>query len=187
MSRARQVVRQLTAPWETNAARPAIAAGMRAATATILPVLAGELSGRPVFLWMALGGWLGSIADPGGPYRTRAIHLFGFLAAAVAATVVGSLAAGHPLAAPAMLFAGTLLCCFARALGDTAGTVGVLVLVPFCVALGAVPPPPPVPAVRAELVAAGAVSALVPAPRVWAVPPLLPAPPPVAGLSLPPR
>jgi uncharacterized membrane protein YccC len=154
---------------------------MRAATATILPVLAGELSGRQVFLWMALGGWLGSIADPGGPYRTRAIHLFGFLAAAVAATVAGSLAAGHPLAAPAMLFAGTLLCCFARALGDTAGTVGVLVLVLFCVALGAVPPPPPVLAVRAELVAAGAFSAIVLALGLWPFRPYLPVRRAVAG------
>ncbi|HXN81920.1 MAG TPA: FUSC family protein, partial [Myxococcales bacterium] len=154
---------------------------MRAATATILPVLAGELSGRPVFLWMALGGWLASIADPGGPYRTRAIHLLGFLAGALAVTVVGSLAAGHPLIGPAVLFAGVLLCGFARALGDAAGTVGVLVLVLLCVALGAVPAPLPVLAVRAELVAAGALGAILLALGLWPLRPYLPVRRAVAG------
>jgi uncharacterized membrane protein YccC len=123
---------------------------------------------------MALGGWLASIADPGGPYRTRAIHLLGFLAGALAATVLGSLAAGHPLIGPAVLFAGTLLCCFARALGDAAGTVGVLVLVLLCVALGAVPAPLPVVAMRAELVAAGAAGAILLALALWPFRPYLP-------------
>lgn len=174
MARLRHLVRQLTAPWQPSAAQPAIAAGMRAAAATILPVLVGELSGLQVFVWMALGGWLASLSDPGGPYRSRARHQLAFLAAGTVATVAGGLVAEHLIAGPAVLGLGALLCCFARALGDSAGTVGTLVLVQLCVAIGAARPDAPALLARAELFAFGALSATVLSLGLWPFRPYLP-------------
>ena len=57
---------------EIAAVRPAFALGLRAATATIVPLVIGDATGQPIFGWMALGGWLCAIADPGGPHVLRA-------------------------------------------------------------------------------------------------------------------
>src|SRR5207302_4289224 len=43
---------------EIAAAKPAFALGLRAATATIVPLVIGDATGQPIFGWMALGGWL---------------------------------------------------------------------------------------------------------------------------------
>jgi uncharacterized membrane protein YccC len=132
----RPFARQLGALLEAGAAGPAIGAGMRAATATILPLIFGEITGKPAFLTMALGGYLASLADPGGSYRSRANHLIAFLVGGSAVCLVGGLAAGHPLLVLPLLFAGAFLCGMARALGDSAGTVGGLVLLLFAVVVG---------------------------------------------------
>ena len=57
---------------EIAAVRPAFTLGLRAATATIVPLVLGDATGQPLFGWMALGGWLCAIADPGGPHLLRA-------------------------------------------------------------------------------------------------------------------
>ncbi|HXN54901.1 MAG TPA: FUSC family membrane protein, partial [Myxococcales bacterium] len=132
----RPFARQLGALLESGAAGPAIGAGMRAATATVLPLILGELTGQPAFLTMALGGYLASLADPGGSYRSRAKHLIAFLLGGAAVCLAGGLAAGHPLLVLPLLFAGAFLCGMARALGDSAGTVGGLVLLLFAVIVG---------------------------------------------------
>src|SRR5216684_2918785 len=72
---------------EIAAVRPAFALGLRAATATIAPLVVGDASGQPIFGWMALGGWLCAIADPGGPHLLRARTMAAFAAAAAAGTV----------------------------------------------------------------------------------------------------
>ena len=67
--RANDQVRRLFA---MNAGKLAIGRGVRTAFALLVPVVVGDLLNQPLFSWAALGGWLGSLADKGGSYRTRA-------------------------------------------------------------------------------------------------------------------
>ena len=85
---------------ELAAARPAIALGLRAATATIGPLVVGEVTGQRLFVWMALGGWLCTIVDPGGPHLVRARTMAAFAAAAALAVILtGTAAAATVIAA----------------------------------------------------------------------------------------
>jgi uncharacterized membrane protein YccC len=170
--------RQLGALFESGAAGPAIGAGMRAAAATVLPLLFGELTGQPAFLTMALGGYFASLADPGGPYRSRANHLIAFLLGGVTACLLGGFAARHPLLALPLLFSGAFLCGMARALGDSAGTVGGLLLMLFAVVIGT-PSSSGGGALHAVLLrtglfAAGALVAMVLALSLWPIHPYRP-------------
>ena len=108
---------------------PAIANGVRAAVATLIPFFLAAALGRAELAWMALGGWLGTLADPGGLRTTRvkALGTFGMVGALLIplSERCGSsvwLATGL-LALVA--FAGTL----ARALGPTAATVGTMAVI----------------------------------------------------------
>src|SRR5712692_6286918 len=91
---------------EIAAVRPAFALGLRAATATIAPLVVGDASGQPIFGWMALGGWLCAIADPGGPHLLRARTMAAFAAAAALVTGLGTIASTRPAPSIALRFAG---------------------------------------------------------------------------------
>src|SRR5436305_173251 len=73
------MLRHVRASVQMAAVRPAISLGLRAATATVPALVFGQLTGRPGLLWMSLGGWLGTLADPGGPYPLRAAAMAGYL------------------------------------------------------------------------------------------------------------
>ena len=118
---------------EVARVRPDYLTGLRAAAATVLPLLFGELHGSHAFVWMALGGWLTTLSDPGGSFENRAIAMSGFAAAGTAAVLVGGTAG--PFAVPA-LFLVALACGLARIRGDSAATNGTLVLIAFCISLG---------------------------------------------------
>src|SRR5258706_654093 len=126
---------------EIAAVRPAFALGLRAATATIVPVVVGDASGQPIFGWMALGGWLCAIADPGGPHLLRARTMAAFAGAAALVTGLGSLASRRPALSIALLFAGAIAASLARVGGEAAGTVGTTTLILLCIALGSPAPP----------------------------------------------
>jgi len=64
------------------AVRSAFGLGLRAATATIVPLVIGDALDQPLWGWMSLGGWLCAIADPGGSYPLRAWAMVTFAAAA---------------------------------------------------------------------------------------------------------
>ena len=125
---------------ELAAARPAIALGLRAATATIGPLVVGEVTGQRLFVWMALGGWLCTIVDPGGPHLVRARTMAAFAAAAALVTGLGTLASGSPALGIALLFAVSIASSLARIGGDAAGTVGTATLIQLCIALGSPAP-----------------------------------------------
>src|SRR6184192_3967709 len=81
---------------ELAAARPAFSLGLRAATTTIGPLVLGEVTHQPLFTWMALGGWLCAIADPGGPHLLRARTMAAFAGAATLVTGLGTVASTRP-------------------------------------------------------------------------------------------
>jgi uncharacterized membrane protein YccC len=105
---------------------PAIANGVRAAVATLIPFFLAAALGRAELAWMALGGWLGTLADPGG-LRTTRVKALGTFAIVGALMVPLSERCGSTVWLATVLlalvaFAGTL----ARALGPAAATVGTM-------------------------------------------------------------
>ena len=151
---------------EIAAARPAFALGLRAAAATIVPLVAGEASGRPEFAWMALGGWLTAIVDPGGPHLIRAATMGAFAASGAAAVVAGTVASGTAWGAIPLLLAGAVVCSLARVWGDAAGAVGTAVLILLCITLGT---PGAQLLLRTELFLAGCLVSMVLALFLWPV------------------
>jgi uncharacterized membrane protein YccC len=61
-----------------DAATPDIVKGLRGGVATLVPFYLAVRLGRPELSWMALGGWLGTLVDPGGLRSTRAKTLSAF-------------------------------------------------------------------------------------------------------------
>jgi uncharacterized membrane protein YccC len=156
------------------AARPDYAAGLRAATATILPLAIGEATHRPQFVWMALGGWMATFADPGGPYPLRATTLLAYVAAASTSVAAGAAVAGRPWLAVPLLFAWAVLCSMSRIYGEAAGGVGAAALIAFCIALGTPAPSAAAVVVRAGLYAAGGLWAAGLALALWPLHPYQP-------------
>lgn len=61
-----------------DAATPDLAKGLRGGVATMVPFYLAVRLGRHELAWMALGGWLGTLVDPGGLRSTRAKTLSAF-------------------------------------------------------------------------------------------------------------
>lgn len=108
---------------------PAIANGVRAAVATLIPFFLAAALGRAELAWMALGGWLGTLADPGGLRTTRvkALGTFGIVGALIVplSERCGSSVWLATVLLALVAFAGTL----ARALGPAAATVGTMTVI----------------------------------------------------------
>ncbi|NOU28102.1 MAG: hypothetical protein HOO96_09380, partial [Polyangiaceae bacterium] len=60
---------------------PDLAKGLRAAATTLVPFFLAARLERPELAWTALGGWLGTLADPGGARVVRARTVGGFVIA----------------------------------------------------------------------------------------------------------
>ena len=122
-----------------GARRPAWAAGLRAAVATMIPVIAGSSLPGEAATWMSLAGFNGALNDRGGSYRTRALTM-GVLAIAGAIAVgLGALAHGHLVAAILLTFAVSVVCALARVWGSAGAGIGGAVLCSYLISL-AVPP-----------------------------------------------
>ena len=164
--------RPLRAIIELNVARPEYAAGLRAATATIVPLAIGNLIHQPVLVWMAVGGWLAAFADSGGAYGPRATAMASFGVFGALGLLLGSIAA--PIPGIALLFIFAFGCCIVRALGDSASTAGTLVLVCFCLGLGNHTSQGPA-LVRAGLLAFGCALSMALTLGLWPIHPYRPA------------
>lgn len=114
-----------------DAATPDLARGLRGGIATLVPFYLATWLGRHEFAWMALGGWLGTLVDPGGLRSTRAKTISAFaLIGGVALGISESLAQSSWLAALGLMlvaFPASLL----RSLGAvwaSAGTMTTIVV-----------------------------------------------------------
>jgi uncharacterized membrane protein YccC len=129
-------------------ARPAYAAGLRAAVATVVPLIVAQALHLSGGTWMSLAGLNSAFADRGGaPYRTRAAAIAALAVTSAVAVTIAGLVAGHPVLAVVVAllvaFAGIL----ARVWGDAATSVGLTSLLTFVIALG-LPAPDAVSAVQ---------------------------------------
>ena len=131
------------APWIESLAdavrfapvRPAVAAGVRAAVATVLPLLVATLVHEPLLSWSSLAGFLTSIVDKGGAYRTRARGMLSVVLGGAAWGGLGAIAGGSFAAAMACAFVGATALAFARVYGPAVASAGTLVLVMLLVSL----------------------------------------------------
>ena len=165
------MLRHVRASVQMAAVRPAISLGLRAATATVPALVFCQLTGRPGLLWMSLGGWLGTLADPGGPYPLRAAAMAGYLVFGALVTMAGAAAHGA-WSSVIVLFVVGALASLVRAFGDAAATVGAIVLITLCIAIGS---PGGAALERGMLIAAGSLFASVLALALWPVHPYRPA------------
>ena len=177
-TRAAQTARQL---FSIGEGKLAIGRGVRTAFALLIPVIAGDILGQPFFSWAALGGWLGSLADKGGSYRTRATAMSAFAILGFACAYAGTEAAHSvPLAVISMLVVA-LLAGLARVYGDEGSTVGLFIAVIYAVAVGSPSSVPHAALLRAGMLVLGTVWAMVLSLILWPLHPFRPARRAVAG------
>ena len=150
-------------------ARPDFLTGVRAAVACVLPLWFGELHDTPQLVWMALGGWLGTLADSGGAYRDRAWTFAAFALAAGLLVAAGALLGGNLWLAVALLAAGAIPAGAVRALGEAATNVSTLALIALCVSLGTPAPSLDAALARAGLLVAGSGLAALLSLGLWPV------------------
>ena len=109
--------------------RPDLAAGVRAAIATVVPFLLVPVLGEPALVWAGLQGFGVVLVDKGGPYPRRAFITSVATLGAAAAALAGSLAASHPGAAVVLVLLGVFACALAGIFGAEATGVGVSIAV----------------------------------------------------------
>jgi uncharacterized membrane protein YccC len=165
---------RLRSAFAIGAWHPDYAAGLRAATATVVPLAVGDLTGRPLLLWMALGGWLATLVDPGGPYPLRASAMLAFAVAASVGVFLGGLVGANSFLAVALLLVWATACALARFYGDEAATVGSLALIAFAICMGTSTGDLVDAAERAGLMGAGALWAAFLALALWPLRPYRP-------------
>jgi uncharacterized membrane protein YccC len=156
-------------------ARPAYAAGLRAAIATVVPLAVAAAFAPTAGTWLSIGGFNGALSDRGGPYRSRAATMLVLMATSAVTIVLGTLAGGHIAAALPVTFAVALVASLARVWGAAGVSVGTASLSAFVIAL-ALPGHSLEDALsRAELVVLGGGWAMVVALVLWPLRPYRPA------------
>src|SRR5256714_4072788 len=114
--------------------RPAIAAGLRAAVATMVPLLVTQLlhlGGGGT--WASLGGFSAAVADRGGAYRVRAQTMGALTIGAAVGVTIAGLVGGTTWLAVVLTFVFVGVLSLAREFGISAGGVGTSIAVAFVV------------------------------------------------------
>jgi uncharacterized membrane protein YccC len=135
MTPLRRTLRTVRAATRLGSARPAYAAGFRAAIATVLPLGADLLLGLGGATWMSLGGFNGALADKGGAYRTRALTIGAVTVCGALAVLLGSLASNQVALSIPLCFAVALAAGLARVWGAAGVSIGGASLSTFAIAL----------------------------------------------------
>ncbi|MFL5515177.1 MAG: FUSC family protein, partial [Gemmatimonadales bacterium] len=155
-------------------ARPAYTAGLRAAMATVAPLVVAHLLAIPGGTWLSLAGFTGTLANKGGPYRMRAASMGALTLAGTLAVALGTLSAGRtPLAVPLTFFVA-VACSLARVWGSAGASVGTSTLNLFVIALAFPPENEQEALTRAGLVFLGGLWAMLVSLVLWPLSPYRP-------------
>ena len=119
---------------EIQALGPDLATGFRAALATVIPLCLSIQLARPELRWMAFGGWLATLADPGGSRARRARILFAFVPLAASLVWAGQIVAVHKPLAVVSLAAVACGASFLRAWGSGLGGMGTMLAIVTAIA-----------------------------------------------------
>jgi uncharacterized membrane protein YccC len=119
-----------------TSARPAWAAGIRAAVATVLPLAVATFLGDPeAGTWLSLGGFNTALSDRGGSYRSRAVVMAAVMSGTAVAILLGSLAGTNIWVAVPLTFAVAFVASLARVWGGPGVSIGGASLSTFVIAL----------------------------------------------------
>ena len=156
--------------------RPSYAGGIRAAFATVTPIVFAMIVSLPAGAgtWMSLAGLNGAIVDRGGPYRMRAALMSALAVASAAAVLIGSLLGGHAILAVITTFVIALLCGLARGWVDVGPGFGVTILVTYSIAVALPSTTVSGALVRAAFILAGGAWAMFLAIVLWPLRPYRP-------------
>jgi len=113
---------------QVTTTRPAYASGLRAAIATVGPLLIGAAMGWPNAAWMGLAGFNVALVDKGGDLRTRLGAMLPATVFGTLAAVIGAIAGRHPVSALVVLALWAIGAGVARSYGAAAIGVGILSL-----------------------------------------------------------
>lgn len=174
MTLARRVNDRARRLFVLGAGKLAIGRGVRTAFALLIPVVAGDLLGDPLFSWAALGGWLGSLADKGGSYRTRAATMGALAILGSACALVGTETAHSVLLALLGMFIVGVAAGLARVYGDEGSTIGLFIAVIFAVAAGSPSSIAHASSLRAEMFLGGVLWAMTLSLLLWPLHPFRP-------------
>jgi len=155
-------------------ARPAYAAGLRAALATATPLLIDHLFHTGGGTWMSVAGFLGALADKGGAYRTRAGTMLTLTLGGAVAAALGAIIAGHPAMAIPVTFVVAVACGLARAYGTAGISLSIGVLNVYVISLAYPPMSPGDPLARLAFFLAGGAWAMLLSLVLWPLRPYRP-------------
>ncbi|MCE9575365.1 MAG: FUSC family protein [Deltaproteobacteria bacterium] len=150
---------------------PDLTRGVRAAIATVVPFYLAVAYAEPALAWVAIGGWLGSLADPGGTRRVRAVGMAWFVGAGGLAVAIAGLATPVTWLAAACVAAIAFAAAMVRALGGNAGSIGNIIAIAAAIAATATNDRP---ALAGLMFAAGATWAVLSSSIIWPLWPHLP-------------
>ena len=171
----RRTLHTVRAATSLSAARPAYAAGLRAAVATVVPLVVDQLFRTGGGTWMSLGGFNAALADRGGPYRVRAVTMAAVALNVTVAVMLGTLASGRIGIAIPLTFAVALAASLARVWGAAGASVGGASLSTFVIALAFPPASLAEALTRPAFSIAGGLWAMAIALIVWPLQPYRPA------------
>jgi uncharacterized membrane protein YccC len=113
--------------------------GLRAAVALCTPLVIGDLAGLPILGWAALGGFEATLADTGGPYRSRLAGLATLSLGGAAGLFLGCIAGRSVIWALPVTIAFCFFWSYLAVLGQPFSSAGLLVQVIFICGIGAAP------------------------------------------------
>lgn len=149
--------------------RLTFAAGLRAGVAMIVPLVMAEVLHAPAVAGAGLAGFLVSIVDKGGAYRTRASAMAWATLGACVASGLGGLAGVRLDASLLLAFVGATALSFVRVYGGAAVSAGMITLVLLLVFLARPDPSVANALERGACAGAGGLWAMLLALSLWPV------------------
>jgi uncharacterized membrane protein YccC len=157
-----------------TANKPSYAAGLRAAIATILPLVLAASFGSTAGTWLSLGGFSASLADRGGSYWTRATTMTALSLSCAVAVILGTVGGNHHTLVVPLTFVVALVASLARVWGNGGASIGGSTLSTFAIAI-AYPATFDDALSRAGFIIAGGAWAMAVALTLWPLRPYRPA------------
>lgn len=147
--------------------RPSYAAGVRAAIATVVPIVAGASLGWHEALWMGLAGFNVVLADRGGSVQQRLDAMLSATIYGAIAAVAGALAGRNVVLAVAGITLCALAAGLARTYGAIATTTGVISVATYAVSVSIAAPDTAAAFARGGGILAGSAFAIALALLLW--------------------
>jgi uncharacterized membrane protein YccC len=127
------IVRSISGPWQFS-----VAAGVRTTTATLVPLVLGQVLGHPAvgLMMSSIGGLNVSLSDIGGSYRTKAVTMGVATLSLAAAAFLSTVVSGILWVALPLMFALACAAGLVGVFGNAAAKVSFLSLIVVVIMAG---------------------------------------------------